>query len=78
MDQFYNMSKHKDGKDAYCKRCRQAVTREYARKLTPEQRERRVVQTQEFNLRKFGTTYEPQWSRRARAKARLEAEQTNW
>lgn len=51
---FYNMTKHHDGKDTYCKTCRHKVTTAYAKTLTGERLERRKNQKLEYYLRKSG------------------------
>lgn len=57
VDDFYNITQNKDGKDAYCKLCRHITTAEYTKKMTPEQLERRRDQKLEYYLRKSFIPY---------------------
>lgn len=60
---FYNNKTTYDGKDNYCKRCRHAVTAEYAKKRSPEQVQRHKDQKIEYFLRKYGVPFQPHSAR---------------
>lgn len=70
LEDFYNMTKHPDGKDTYCKPCRHRVTRAYSANRTPEQKARRLRQVKDWYIKKYGVPYEPAFVRNAREEAR--------